>query len=120
MFFYVLSIGNTPLAIFVILSVACSFASHRVKTALSLAKQFNRKDHVVVLETLYHVRISFWVEPLQATCQALNDMHSDALLEGQIEFAMAGSLQSFRRSLFCGNELTKVSNDAKLIGKEMV
>ena len=98
------------------------FASHwnRVKTALSLAKQFNRRDHVVVLETLYHVQVSFWVEPLQATCEALLGTHDQALLEGQIEFAMSGSLQSSRRSLLCGNGLAKVNNDSKLIGNEMV
>ena len=85
-----------------------------------LLKKLNARAHIPVLETLCHEFISFWKEPIQATCEALIGTHQEALMEGQMEFAMSSALHSCRQSFMCGNNLMKVHSDCKSVANKMV
>lgn len=78
-----------------------------------------------MLNTMYHVFVSFWKEPLQSTWEALIDTHQDALMEGQMEFACTSALHSVRQGFMCGTNLAKLSEDCisvvnKMVGVEYV
>jgi hypothetical protein len=92
----------------------------RVKTGIALLKQHNEKTRMPVLNTMYHVFISFWKEPVQATCEALIDTHQESLMEGQMEFAMSSAFHSCRQSFMCGTNLKKLNNDCISVTTKMV
>ena len=91
-----------------------------MKIGLSLMRQYNVKSQLVILQFLYHVFISFWKEPLQATCEALIDIHQDALMEGKSECSVSSALNLCRQNFMSGVNLQKLSVDCKSVTHKMV
>ena len=92
----------------------------RVKIGLSLMKQHNVRGQIPILDTLYHVCISCFKEPLQATREALIGIHQEALLEGKMEFAMSSAFNSCRQSFMSGVNLQEINDDCISVANKMV
>lgn len=83
-------------------------------------KLLEDRENIPVLECLYHGHISFWKEPIQATCEEFIKINKDTMMEGQIEFAMSGSIHLVRRQLVCGINLVTINNHCTSSINEMV
>lgn len=83
-------------------------------------RQYNVRGQMPILFTLYHVYISFWKEPLQATREALIDIHQETLLEGKMEFAMSCAFNSCRESVMSGVNLNEINDDCIAVTNKMV
>jgi tetratricopeptide (TPR) repeat protein len=59
------------------------------------------------MKVMYHFFISFWKEPFQASREVLIDTSQEALMRGQVEFAMSSAFSSCRMSFICGQNLLK-------------
>ena len=83
-------------------------------------KLLEDRENIPVLECLYHSQISFWKEPIQATCEELVKINKDTMMEGQIEFAMSASIHLCRRQLVCGMNLMTIKSQCTSSMNEMV
>ena len=74
----------------------------------------------VEMKMMYHVFIAFWKEPLQASREVLIDLSQEALLCGQVEFAMFSAFNSCRMSFVCGQNIVKGEVNCASLANRMV
>jgi len=82
-------------------------------------KLLEDRENIPVLECLYHGQISFWKEPIQATCEEFIKINKDTMMEGQVEFAMSASIHLGRRQLVCGMNLVTINDQCTSSINEM-
>jgi hypothetical protein len=92
----------------------------RVKAGLALLKEDTARGNMPVLNSMYYAFVSYWKKPLQSSWEALIDTHQDALMEGQMEFAMTSALYLVRQGFMCGTNLEKQNNDCISVANKMV
>lgn len=74
----------------------------------------------IELKMCYHIFVAFWKEPLQASREVLIDISQEAMMTGQIEFAMSSAFNSCRMSFFCSQDLVKGEINCTSLAKRMV
>lgn len=67
-----------------------------------------------------HSFLSVWVEPLQANADKLLGIHQEALVAGDVTYAIMAAFNYCRKSFHCGNNLTVLEKDSVAVAFKMV
>lgn len=91
-----------------------------VKKGLQLVDtHLKSRELSVEMKSMYHFFISFWKEPFQASREILIDISQEALMQGQVEFAMGSAFSSCRMSFICGLNLLKGEINCTSLARRM-
>lgn len=92
-----------------------------MKKGLELLRTTHKSTELSIeMKMNYHVFMAFWFEPFQASREVLIDNSHDALMSGQVEFAMYSAFNSCRMSFMCGQNLVKGETNCMSLGNRMV
>jgi len=89
------------------------------KLSLSILQLFNARSLYPKMKCLMNGYVSFWVEPLQSTAMSLAESYEEALMVGDVEYAMIGSTVSCMQNIVCGRELFAMEKEMDALATQM-